>query len=231
MSTGGKDSDPEVVEVRIWNDTVANLTLMALGSSAPEILLSCIEIVGNNFNAGDLGPGTIVGSAAFNLLVICAVCIMAIPGGETRTIRLFNVSILKFLKYNLIQRKTSVYQPFKFPQVFLITTVFSLFAYIWLLVILQFISPDVVDIWEAVLTFLFFPILVLLAWWADRGFSFGKRTPVVTDQQIELGMANGSPGGECKWYFDFGFSYYLSPCYLENLKKCVRRCYADAAVL
>jgi solute carrier family 8 (sodium/calcium exchanger) len=60
LSTG-KDSEPEVIEVRIWNDTVANLTLMALGSSAPEILLSCIEVVGNGFEPGDLGPGTIVG--------------------------------------------------------------------------------------------------------------------------------------------------------------------------
>lgn len=46
------------VNVRIWNDTVANLTLMALGSSSPEILLSIIEIVGNRFEAGELGPGT-----------------------------------------------------------------------------------------------------------------------------------------------------------------------------
>jgi len=46
------------VEVRMWNDTVANLTLMALGSSSPEILLSIIEIVGNRFEAGELGPGT-----------------------------------------------------------------------------------------------------------------------------------------------------------------------------
>lgn len=43
------DDDYEEVEVRIWNDTVANLTLMALGSSAPEILLSIIEIVGNRY--------------------------------------------------------------------------------------------------------------------------------------------------------------------------------------
>ena len=47
-----------VVEVRRWNATVANLTLMALGSSSPEILLSIIEIVGNRFEAGELGPGT-----------------------------------------------------------------------------------------------------------------------------------------------------------------------------
>lgn len=46
------------VEIRVWNDTVANLTLMALGSSSPEILLSIIEIVGNRFEAGELGPGT-----------------------------------------------------------------------------------------------------------------------------------------------------------------------------
>lgn len=33
-------------EVDFWNPTVANLTLMALGSSAPEILLSVIETAG-----------------------------------------------------------------------------------------------------------------------------------------------------------------------------------------
>ena len=43
---------PEVVVVRVWNETVANLTLMALGCSAPEILLSSIEIIGKGFEAG-----------------------------------------------------------------------------------------------------------------------------------------------------------------------------------
>lgn len=33
------------VEIPIWNETVANLTLMALGSSAPEILLSVVSTV------------------------------------------------------------------------------------------------------------------------------------------------------------------------------------------
>jgi len=31
------------IEKKVWNPTIANLSLMALGSSAPEILLSCIE--------------------------------------------------------------------------------------------------------------------------------------------------------------------------------------------
>ena len=43
-----KGSKPKVYYMRIWNPTVANLTLMALGSSAPEILLSVIELLGNN---------------------------------------------------------------------------------------------------------------------------------------------------------------------------------------
>ena len=50
---------------------MANLTLMALGSSAPEILLSIIEILGNNFNAGKLGPGTILFDA---FCVFCLPC-------------------------------------------------------------------------------------------------------------------------------------------------------------
>ena len=62
------NGETAVVNVRIWNETVSNLTLMALGSSAPEILLSVIEIIGNRFEAGDLGPSTIVGSAAFQLI-------------------------------------------------------------------------------------------------------------------------------------------------------------------
>lgn len=55
------NGETQIVVVRVWNETVANLTLMALGSSAPEILLSIIEIYAKNFDAGDLGPGTIVG--------------------------------------------------------------------------------------------------------------------------------------------------------------------------
>ena len=35
--------------VLVWNGTIANLTLMALGSSAPEILLSVIEISTSGF--------------------------------------------------------------------------------------------------------------------------------------------------------------------------------------
>jgi hypothetical protein len=117
---------------------------MALGSSAPEILLSIIEIVGNNFESGELGPGTIVGSAAFNLLAITAVCIVGIPKGETRRIDMIIV--------------------------FMITAFFCVFAYVWLLVILKWNTENVVDVWEAVATFLFFPVLVVIAYAGDKGW-------------------------------------------------------------
>ena len=150
----------EDIEVKVWNDTVANLTLMALGSSAPEILLSCIEIiVKNKFKAGELGPGTIVGSAAFNLLVIIAVCVMAIPSQDIRRV--------------------------KSIKVFAVTAFFSIFAYIWLIIILVLITPNYVDLWEAIITLLFFPILVILAYVADKDFCNPKK---VDDSQLEIGF-------------------------------------------
>jgi len=71
----------EKVETRIlvWNPTVANLSLMALGSSAPEILLAVLETVSTLGGCpGELGASTIVGSAAFNLLVISGLSILAV---------------------------------------------------------------------------------------------------------------------------------------------------------
>ncbi|XP_060943353.1 sodium/calcium exchanger 1b isoform X15 [Limanda limanda] len=134
--------------VRIWNETVSNLTLMALGSSAPEILLSVIEVIGHRFQAGTLGPSTIVGSAAFNMFVIIGLCVYVVPDGETRKV--------------------------KHLRVFFVTATWSIFAYIWLYLILCVISPGVVQVWEGLLTFMFFPICVVFAWVADRRLLFYK---------------------------------------------------------
>ncbi|XP_005157054.1 sodium/calcium exchanger 3 isoform X1 [Danio rerio] len=134
--------------IRVWNETVSNLTLMALGSSAPEILLSLIEICGHEFHAGELGPSTIVGSAAFNMFVIIGLCVSVIPEGEVRKV--------------------------KHLRVFFVTAAWSVFAYIWLYMILAVFSPNVVQVWEGLLTLAFFPICVILAWVADRRLLFYK---------------------------------------------------------
>ncbi|XP_062294574.1 sodium/calcium exchanger 1-like isoform X16 [Scomber scombrus] len=134
--------------VRVWNETVSNLTLMALGSSAPEILLSVVEVCGHDFTAGQLGPNTIVGSAAFNMFVIIGLCVYVIPDGQTRKV--------------------------KHLRVFFITATWSVFAYTWLYMILAVFSPGVVEIWEGLLTLFFFPLCVGLAYVADRRLLFYK---------------------------------------------------------
>ncbi|XP_047348834.1 sodium/calcium exchanger 1 isoform X3 [Vespa velutina] len=171
--------EPTIVIVRVWNETVANLTLMALGSSAPEILLSIIEIWAKNFQAGELGPGTIVGSAAYNLFVIISLCVFVIPTGETRKI--------------------------KHLRVFFVTATWSIFAYVWLYVILAVSSPGVLEVWEGILTFTFFPATVLTAYVADRrlliykylhkGYRMNKRGVIV---QAEAGDSDGGVELEIK---------------------------------
>jgi solute carrier family 8 (sodium/calcium exchanger) len=130
------------LETQVWNPTMANLTLMAFGSSAPEILLNVLEALKDlGEPAGDLGPSTIVGSAAFNLLVISGVSIYAV-GEDVKKIDDMGV--------------------------FGTTAIFSVFAYVWLYYCLSIESPGEVTTKEAYLTFGFFFILLILAFSADK---------------------------------------------------------------
>ncbi|GIX86543.1 hypothetical protein CEXT_726831 [Caerostris extrusa] len=160
------NGETQTISVRIWNETVSNLTLMALGSSAPEILLSIIEVYAQDFDAGELGPGTIVGSAAFNMFVIIAICVWAIPSTENRRI--------------------------KHLRVFFVTMTWSVFAYIWLYLILTIISPGVIDVWEGLVTFMFFPATVLTAYIADRQFLIYK----YMTKKYRMNKRNMIVGGE-----------------------------------
>jgi len=157
----------------VWNETVANLTLMALGSSAPEIMLSLNDIIKRTFIQGKLGASTIVGSAAFNLFVIIAVCINAIPAGETRQIK-----------------ETGVYG---------ITAFFSIGAYLWLFFIVAINGKDEVDPVEGTLTFLCFPVMVILSYWADIG--------VLTIDNVQAmilpSKADDGEGGPITWLDQF----------------------------
>ncbi|RWS25854.1 sodium/calcium exchanger 1-like protein [Leptotrombidium deliense] len=184
------NGETQVISVRIWNETVSNLTLMALGSSAPEILLSIIEVYAQDYQAGELGPGTIVGSAAFNMFVIIAICVWCVPSTETKKI--------------------------KHLRVFFVTMVWSVFAYVWLLAILSWFSEGVVEIWEGLLTFAFFPLTVITAYIADRRmliykylskkYRMNKRGVVVATEGLDnddmemgmKGMANHIPDGGLK---------------------------------
>ena len=132
------------IEKMFWNPTIANLTLMALGSSAPEIILSTAG-VGLDIEGvpSDLGPMAIVGSAAFNLLVISAVSILAVGTEEPPKI---------ILDYG----------------VFVVTAVASIWAYVWFYLVLVILTPGRITLAEAGVTFGFMLVLVVLAYGADR---------------------------------------------------------------
>ena len=78
------------------------------------------SLTGNNFKAGDLGPGTIVGSAAFNLFVIIGLCIYVVPSDEVRQV--------------------------KHLRVFFVTATWSVVAYVWLYLIIAQITPGVINV-------------------------------------------------------------------------------------
>lgn len=130
------------IEKLIWNPTVANLTLMALGSSAPEILLSVISSI-KDIEAipPELGPSTIVGSASFNLLVISGVSIIAVGGDDCETKCIEDM------------------------WVFAVTSIFGLWAYIWMWIC---VDDGYISVTEGVMTCVFFVALIVLAYTADR---------------------------------------------------------------
>merc|ERR1719271_1482824 len=183
---------------KVWNDTVANLTLMALGSSAPEIMLSLIELLNNQFFSGMLGPNTIVGSAAFNFFMISAVCISALPDGEIRLIE-----------------GTKVYT---------CTCSFSLFAYIWLYIVLGVLTPNKVTVIEATITFIFFPVLVFLAYAFDTEMCF-KRLLKDTDRKSKLIYAADDKGNTQFRRASIGVagrSSVVNPETLEKIREMLR---------
>ena len=132
----------QIKVVDVWNPTVANLSLMALGSSAPEILLSCVELFTSKMEVGPLGSFTIVGSASFNLFVISAVCTAGMPSGETRLI--------------------------KETGVFMTTATFSLVAYIWVVCMVSWWTPGTITVEEGLITFACFPLMLVVAYGADK---------------------------------------------------------------
>lgn len=136
------DGTTQIVIIRVWNKTVANLTLMVIGTSAPEILLATIEIFANNFEAEYLGPCTIVGSAAYHLFFVIAMCIVVVPENQMRRIKQLRV--------------------------FFVTLAFCMFAFVWLYLILSVFSPGIISVFEALATLLFFPLCVYVAFIADR---------------------------------------------------------------
>jgi solute carrier family 8 (sodium/calcium exchanger) len=95
-----------------------------------------------------------VGSAAFNLLVISGVSILA------------------------VEKPKKV----KDTGVFAVTSIASLFAYIWLYLVLSSISPGEVTMAEGWLTLVFFFLLIVFAYWADKVNAYIEENKQTTDE-------------------------------------------------
>lgn len=66
----------EICEALSLKEDVAGATFMAAGGSAPELATSLLGVF---VSKSDVGIGTIVGSAVFNILFVIAVCALAAP--------------------------------------------------------------------------------------------------------------------------------------------------------
>lgn len=85
-----------------------------------------------------------MGSAAFNLLMITAVSIYAVDGGETgKTKKIDDVGV------------------------FIVTSLFSVWAYIWMFLVLTVFSPGYVTAAEAWITLIFTLLLIVMAYSCD----------------------------------------------------------------
>ncbi|GFR52684.1 hypothetical protein Agub_g15310 [Astrephomene gubernaculifera] len=132
-----------IVEEPVWNWVVANITLMALGASSPEIMLATVEaMLALDKPAGELGPACIAGAACYNFLIISAVCTTALPDGQYKRINQLRVYIT--------------------------TAAWSLWAHIWMLGVYVWWTPDEITMTEAFVTLGFNVVLVLHAWIMDK---------------------------------------------------------------
>ena len=70
---------------------VAGATFMAAATSAPELF---VNVIGTFITEGDIGLGTIVGSAVFNILAVAACC--GIGAGKVPPISMYKCALSEF---------------------------------------------------------------------------------------------------------------------------------------
>uniref|UniRef100_A0A7N2N3A4 Sodium/calcium exchanger membrane region domain-containing protein n=1 Tax=Quercus lobata TaxID=97700 RepID=A0A7N2N3A4_QUELO len=142
-------TNAEIVKYeKVWNYTIADITLLAFGTSFPQISLATIDAIRNigSLVARGLGPGMLVGSAAFDLFPIHAVCVVVPKAGELKKISDIGVWLVELF--------------------------WSFWAYIWLYIILEVWTPNVITLWEALLTVLQFGLLLTHAYAQDKRWPY-----------------------------------------------------------
>ncbi|KAL1550253.1 magnesium/proton exchanger-like [Salvia divinorum] len=153
---------------KVWNYAVADIALLAFGTSFPQISLATIDAIRNigELYAGGLGPGTLVGSAAFDLFPIHAVCVVVPKAGELKKIADIGV--------------------------WLVGLFWSFWAYIWLYIILKVWTPNVITLWEALFTVVQYGLLLMHAYAQDKRWPFVS-LPMKRDERPEDWVPEETP--------------------------------------
>lgn len=117
------------------SDEVAGASLMAVGSSAPELFIALIALFTEGGNHSDVGIGTIVGSAVFNILVITGVSAV-VAGGlrihvfAVRRDTIYYLSSIAYLAWIFLDGQVVLYE-----------AVIGLVAYVAYVALLAFYKP------------------------------------------------------------------------------------------
>jgi len=152
-------------KLELSND-VAGATLMAAGGSAPELATSMV----GTFQRSDVGFGTIVGSAVFNVLFVIACCVIWTPE-EFRPLKLTWWPLARDCSYYVLTLCT----------------------------LCIFMYDQVIELWEAIIQFLMYLGYVLMmknserleAWFKEK-YATNKvepaKTPSLADEDPNFGF-------------------------------------------
>lgn len=105
------------------------------------------------------------------VLVIVAVCIESVPNGVTKRIENFVI--------------------------FAIAIGFAIFAHVWLIIALIGASPGEIEIWEGLLSLIFFAVLIVTAWIVDKKFlrkMQNRKTEETTDGELTEPLSTNLSG-------------------------------------
>ena len=144
--------------VNCWNPTIANFTLLALASSAPEIFLVLIETLKNLGGTHTyMGPSALLGSAAVHTLV-WAIAVLSYSSDDVSTAK------------NIEQYK-----------VYWVAVFFAFLAFLWTFITIRLWTPDEVSIAEAIVTLCLLLLFILSVYVAD---TLVKRARIVDEQML-----------------------------------------------